>query len=51
MTIAVIVGKKSRTTTRTSSAASDGKESANKSSDYWSADKYHLVVSSKKEDG
>jgi hypothetical protein len=51
MTIAVIVAKTSRATTRASSAASDGKESANKSSDYWSAGNYHLVFLSKKEDG
>jgi hypothetical protein len=51
MTIAVIVADTSHATTRTSSAASDGKESANKSSDYWSAGSYHLVISSKKEDG
>jgi hypothetical protein len=51
MTIAVIVAKMSRATTRTSSAAIDGKESANKSSDYWSAGNYHLVVLSKNEDG
>jgi hypothetical protein len=44
MTIAVIVANKSRVTTRASSAASDGKESANKSSDYWSAGNYHLVI-------
>jgi len=43
MTIAVIVANTSRVTTRASSAASDGKESANKSSDYWSAGNYHLV--------
>ncbi len=42
MTIAVIVANTSRATTRTSSAASDGKESANKSSDYWSSGNYHL---------
>jgi hypothetical protein len=36
---------------RASSPASDGKESANKSSNYWSAGNYHLVVLSKKEDG
>jgi hypothetical protein len=51
MAIAVIVAKTSRAMTRASSAASDGKESANKSSDYWSAGNYHLVVLSKKEDG
>ncbi len=44
MTIAVIVANTSRATTRTSSAASDGKESANKSSNYWSAGNYHLVI-------
>ncbi len=43
MTIAVIVVNTSRTTTHACSAASDGKESANKSSDYWSAGNYHLV--------
>jgi hypothetical protein len=51
MTIAVIVTKTSRTTTHASSATSDSKESANKSSNYWSAGNYHLVVLSKKEDG
>ncbi len=44
MTIAVIVANTSRATTRSSSAASDGKESANKSSNYWSAGNYHLVI-------
>jgi hypothetical protein len=51
MMISVIVAKMSRATTRASSAASDGKESANKSRDYWSAGNYHLVILSKKEDG
>ncbi len=51
MTIAVIVAKTSRTTTRASSAASNGKESANKSNDYWSAGSYHLVVWSKRRMG
>ena len=51
MTIAVIVARTSQATTHASSAASDGKESANKSSDYWSAGNYHLVILSKKEDG
>ncbi len=51
MTITGIVAKTSRATTRASSAASDGKESANKSSNYWSAGNYNLVVLSKKEDG
>ena len=51
MTIAVIVAKTSLATTRASFAASNGKESANKSSDYWSAGNYHLVISSKREDG
>ena len=35
----------------TSSAASDGKESTNKSSDYWSTGNYHLVILSKKRMG
>ncbi len=48
MTIAVIVANTSHATTRASSAASDGKESANKSSNYWSAGNYHLVVFVKK---
>ncbi len=51
MTITVIVAKTSHRTTRASSAASNGKESADKSSDYWSAGNYHLVISSKTEDG
>ena len=51
MTIAVIVANTSRATTRASSAASDGKESANKSSDYWSAGNCHLVISSNKRMG
>jgi hypothetical protein len=51
MTITVMVANTSRAATRASSAASDGKESANKSSDYWSASNYHLVILSKKEDG
>ncbi len=51
MAIAVIVAKTSRATTRASSAASDGNESTNKSSDYWSAGNYHLVILSKKKDG
>jgi hypothetical protein len=51
MTIAVIVAKTSRALTHASSAASDGKGSANKSSNYWSTGNYHLVISSKKEDG
>ena len=51
MTIAVIVANTSCAMTRASSAASNGKESTNKSSDYWSASNYHLVVLSKKEDG
>jgi hypothetical protein len=51
MTIAIIVAKTSRATTYASSAASDGKESANKSSDYWSTGNYHLVVLSRKGDG
>ena len=51
MTIAVIVANTSRATTHASSAASDGKKSANKSSDYWSTSNYHLVILSKKEDG
>ena len=51
MTIAVIVANTSRVTTRASSAARDSKESANKSSDYWSAGNYHLVISSKKRMG
>ncbi len=49
MTIAVIVAKMSCATTRASSATSDGKESTNKSSDYWFAGNYHLVVLSKKD--
>ncbi len=44
MTIAVIVANTSRATTRASSAASDGKESANKSGDYWSAGNKALVI-------
>ncbi len=51
MTVAVIVANTSHATTRASSAASDGKESANKSSDYWSASNYHLVISSKRRMG
>ena len=51
MTIAVIVAKTSRARTRASSAASDSKESANKSSNYWSAGNHHLVISSKKRMG
>jgi hypothetical protein len=51
MMIAVIVATTSRATTRASSATSDSKESANKSSDYRSTGNYHLVISSKKEDG
>jgi hypothetical protein len=51
MRIAGIVAKTSRATTRASSATSNGKESANKSSDYWSVGNHHLVISSKKEDG
>ncbi len=50
-TITVIVVKTSRARTRASSAASDGKDNANKSSDYWSAGNYHLVVLSKKRMG
>jgi hypothetical protein len=42
MTIAGIVAKTSPATTQ---------ESANKSSDYWSAGNYHIVVLSKKKDG
>ncbi len=49
--VAIIVANTSRARTRASSAASDGKESINKSSDYWSTGNYHLVVLSKKEDG
>jgi hypothetical protein len=45
MTIAVIVANTSPVMTRASSATSDGKESANKSSNYWSASNYHLVIS------
>ena len=48
MTIAIIVATTSHATTRASSAASDGKENANKSCNYWSASNYHLVISSKK---
>jgi hypothetical protein len=48
MTVAVIVANTSRATTRASFAANDGKESANKSSDYWSASNYHFVISSKR---
>jgi hypothetical protein len=44
MTIAVIVANTSHATIRASSATSDSKESANKSSDYWSAGNYHLVI-------
>ena len=44
MTIAVIVAKTSLATTRASFAASNGKESANKSSDYWSAGNYILII-------
>ncbi len=44
MTIAIIVANTSRAMTRASSAVSNGKESANKSSDYWSAGNYHLVI-------
>jgi hypothetical protein len=51
MTIAVIVAKTNRATTRVNSSASDGKGSANKSSDYRSTGNYHLVVLPKKEDG
>ena len=51
MAIAIIVATVSCATTRTSSAASNGKESANKSSDYWYAGKYHFVILSKKRMG
>ena len=51
MMIVVIVATRSCATTRASPAASNVKESANKSSDYWSASKYHLVISSKKRIG
>ncbi len=48
MTIAVIIANTSRATTRASSAASNGKESANKSSDYWSAGNCILLFCQKK---
>ena len=51
MAIAVIVATTSCATTRASPAASNGKESANKSTGYWSAGNYHLVILSKKRMG
>ena len=51
MTIDVIVANTSRATTRASSAASDGKESANKSSDYWSAGNFILLFCQKRRMG
>ncbi len=48
MTITVIVENTSRATTRASSATSNGKESANKSSDYWSAGNLILLFCQKK---
>ncbi len=47
MTIAVIVAKTSRATTGASFAASDGKESANKSSNYLSGSTKKAKTSSK----
>ncbi len=47
MTIAVIVAKTSRATTRASFAASNGKESPNKSSDYSSGSTKKAKTSSK----
>ena len=51
MTIAVIVANTSRATTRASSATSNGKESANKSSDYWSAGNILLLFCQKMRTG
>ncbi len=51
MTIAVIVENTSRATTRASSTASNGKESANKSGDYWSAGNFILLFCQKRRMG
>ena len=51
MTIAIIVATRSCATTHASPATSNNKESANKSSNYWSAGNYHLVILSKKRMG
>ncbi len=51
MTIAIIVANTSRVTTRASSATSDGKESANKSGDYWSAGNFILLFFQKRRMG
>ncbi len=47
MTIVVIVANTSRATTRAISAASDGKESANKSGNYLSAGNFILLFCQK----
>jgi hypothetical protein len=51
MMITVIVATTSCATTQASSAVSTGKDSTNKSRDYWSASNYHLVILSKKRMG
>ena len=51
MTIAVIVANMSRVKTRASSAASNGKESANKSGDYLSAGNFILLFCQKRRIG